>query len=136
MLGCTCTIHLRIQCQRCDAWDIMVNINMECSRVYAQHFQLYFHVFQSFMLNRKCKYSRAPKSFPQHKTYHRSCASGSTPNTKHFINHVLQGPCPTQNIYIINNWLTPNIQNKSSCSYALGSSTQYKIKHQYNHHDQ
>ena len=48
--------------------------------------KLYFHVFQSFMLN-----------------------------TKHFINHVLRGPLPTQEtyiyIYIINNWLTPNIQN-------------------------
>ena len=36
-------------------------------------------------------------------------------------------------IYIINNWITPNIQNKSSCSYAMGSSTRYiKIKHQDN----
>ena len=24
---------------------------MECSRAYAQHFQLYFHVFESFVLN-------------------------------------------------------------------------------------
>ena len=58
---------------------------------------------------------------------------------KHFINHVLQFPCPTQTyiyIYIINNWLTSNIQNKSSCLYAVGSLTQYKIKHHYNYHDQ
>ena len=34
-----------------DAPELMLNINMECSRAYAQHFQLYFHVFQSFMLN-------------------------------------------------------------------------------------
>ena len=58
------------------------------------------HVFQSLSLN--------------HKTSHQSCDSGSMPNTKHFMNHVLQGPCPTQPtyiyIYIINNWLTPNIQ--------------------------
>ena len=27
----------------------------------------------------------------------------------------------------------PNIQSKSSCSYAVGSLTKYKIKNQYNH---
>ena len=126
----------------------MLNINMKCSRSYAQHFQLYFHVFQSFMLN-----------------------------TNNLIDHVLQGPRPTQKIslimcfmvhaqhktytyiYIINNWLMPNIQrksscspntkhiytyiinnsltrniqSKSSCSYAVGSLTQYiKINHQDN----
>ena len=55
---------------------------------------------------------------------------------KHLISHVLQGPFPTQeniDIYIIFNWITPNISNKSSCSYAVGSLTQFiKIKHQGN----
>ena len=56
---------------------------------------------------------------------------------KYFINHVLQVPRPTQlsyiSICIINNCLMPNIQNKSSCSYGVGSSTQYiKINYQDN----
>ena len=57
--------------QRSDVLELMININMEWSRAYAQHCQLYFHVFQRFMLN-----------------------------TKHLIDHVLEVPCPTQNIYI------------------------------------
>ena len=53
----------------------------------------------------------------QHKTSHQSCDSWSMPNTR-------------KHIYIICNWITPNISNKSSCSYAVGSLTQYiKIKH-------
>ena len=144
----------------------MLNTNMEFSIFYAQHFQLHFHVFQSFILNTNVS-TRVPEPLAQHKTSHRSCASGSTPNTnissimcfrvhaqhKHFINHVLQGPHPTQTfhqscalgstpnknhfiyIYIINNWIASNIQNKSSYLYAVGSLTQYKIKPQYNHHD-
>ena len=58
----------------------------------------------------------------QQKTSHQSCALGSTPNTKQ-----------TTYIYIINNWITSNMSNKSSCSYAMWSSTEYiKIKHQGN----
>ena len=87
--------------------------------------KLYFHVFQSFMLNTNV-ITHVLESLSL--------------NTKHLIDHVLQVPCPTQPtyiyIYIINNWLMPNKQNKSSCTCAVGSSTQYKIKHQYNHHDQ
>ena len=59
---------------------------------------------------------------------------------KHFINHVLQGPHPTQTyiyIYISSTiGLRSNIQNNSSCLYAVGPLTQYKIKHEYNYHDQ
>ena len=101
--------------------------------------KLYFHVFQSFMLNTNVS-AHVLQSLllntnissimcfrvhAQHKTFHQ---------------HVLQGPRPTQPtyiyIYIINNWITPNIQNKSSCSCVVGYSTQHKIIHQYNHHDQ
>ena len=95
-----------------DAPDLMLNINMECSKAYAQHFQLYFHVFHSFTLNTNVS---------------THVIQSLSLNTKHLIDHVLRGPCPTQNIssimcfrvhaqhnqhicihiYIINNWLTP-----------------------------
>ena len=78
------------------------------------------HVLQSFSLNTKHQlliFSRAPYST---QTSHQSCASGSTPNTR-------------KHIYIICNWLTPNITNKSSCSHEELSLTQYiKIVHQHN----
>ena len=111
------------------------------------------HVLQSLSLNTKHLTDHVFKGSHPTQTFHESCASGSTPNKniwsimcfrvhtqhKHFINHVLQGPRPTQPSYIsiciIKNCLTPNIQNKSSCSYAVGFLAQYKIKHQYNHHD-
>ena len=69
--------------QRSDALELMLNINMECYRAYAQHFQLYFHVFHSFMLN---------KNVSTHVLHSLSL------NTKHLIDHVLQGPHLTQNI--------------------------------------
>ena len=92
----------------------------------SQHKTSINHVLQSSSLNTK------------HLINH--VLQGPCPNTKHFIHHVLQGLCPTQPtytyIYIIINWLIPNIQNKSSCSCAVGSLTQYKINHQYSHLDQ
>ena len=115
MLGCTCIIHLGIQCPK-----------IRCFRAYALHqhgiiqslcptFPIMFSCVPELYAQHKCKYSCSPEPLTQHKSSHWSCASGSTPNTKHFINHVLQGPCPIQPtyiyIYIINNWLTPNIQN-------------------------
>ena len=57
---------------------------MECSRAYTQHFQLYFYVFQSFMLNTNVS-TLVPQSLSL--------------NTNHLINHVLQGLCPTQPAY-------------------------------------
>ena len=56
---------------------------MEFSRAYAQYFQLYFHVFQSFMLNTNVS---------------THVLQSLSLNTKHLIDYVLQGPCPTQNI--------------------------------------
>ena len=128
MLGCTCTIHLGIQ------WP-----KIRCSRACAQHkhgmlqslcptFPILFSCVPKLYAQHKFKYSCAPEPLAQHKTYHRSCASRSMPNIKHFINHVLQGPrlaMPTYiYIYIIKNWIMPNIKIKSSCSYAVGSLTQ------------
>ena len=101
-----------------------------------------FMCSRAFCSTQFINHSSVSELLAQHKTSHRSCATGSMPNTKHFINHVLQGTSPTQPAYIyisiciINNWITPNIQKKSSCSYAVESLTQYKIKHQYNHHGQ
>ena len=107
-------IHLRIQ------WP-----KIRCSKAYAQHqhgmlqnlcptFPIIFSCVLEIYAQHKCKYSCAPEPLTQHKTSHRSSASGSTPNKnissimsfrvqaqhKHFINHVLQGRCPTQNIHI------------------------------------
>ena len=156
MLGCTCMIHLGIQ------WP-----NIWFSRAYDQHqhgmfyslchtFPIMFSCVLEIYAQHKCKYSCALYPLAEHKTSHRSRALGSTPNIdissimsfrvharhKHFINHVLQGPHPTQTyiyiyIYISSTiGLHPNIQKKSSCLYVVGSLTKYKIKHQYNHHDQ
>ena len=94
MLGCTCMIHLGIQ------WP-----KIRCSRTYAQHqhgmlqilcptFPIIFSCVPDIYAQHKRKYSCVPEPLAQHKTSHRSCDSGSTP--KHFINHVLQGPHPTQ----------------------------------------
>ena len=105
--------------------ELMLNIHMEGSKAYAQHFQLSFHLLQSFLFNTKVSnhvlhssllnknhqslmcsraprstqiinHSCAPKLPVQHKTSYQSCASGSIPNTN-------------KHIYIINNWLTPSI---------------------------
>ena len=131
MLGCTSMIHLGIQWPKIRCSRAYAQHNMECSRAYAQHFQIIFSCVPDLYAQHICKYSCALKPLVQHKTSHRSCALGSIPNTKHFINHVLFGPCPTQPtyiyIYIIKNWLTSNTQNKSSCLYAMGSLNQYKI---------
>ena len=100
MLGCTCTIHLGIQ------WP-----KIRCSRAYVQHkhrriqslfptFPIIFSCVPELYVQHKCNYSCAPEPLTQHKISHRSCALGSMPNTKHFINHVLQGPRPTQPTYI------------------------------------
>ena len=139
MLGCTCMIHLGIQ------WP-----KVQCSRAYAQHqhgmlqglcptFPIIFSCVPKLYAQHKCKFSCAPEPLAQHKTSHRSCTSGSTPNTN--ISSIMCFRVHTQNktyiyIYIINNWITSNIQKKSSCLDAVGSLTQYKIKHQYNHHGQ
>ena len=56
---------------------------MEFSRAYAQNLELYFIVFQSFMLN---------KNVSTH------VLQILLLNTKHLIDHVLQGPRPTQKI--------------------------------------
>ena len=78
------------------------------------------------IINHSC----APELLAQHKSSITQLLQSFLLNTKLLINYVLQGPHPTQTsiyiyIYIINNCLTPNIYNKSSCSYVVGSSTQY-----------
>ena len=91
-------------------------------------FKLYFSCVPKLYAQQKCNYSCAPEPFAQHKTSHRSCASRSMPNTN--ISSIMCFRVHAQHktyiyLYIINNWHTPDIQNKSSCSYVVGSSTQY-----------
>ena len=127
MLGCTCKIHLVTEFPK-----------IRCSRTYVQHqhgmlqslcptFPIIFSCVPELYAQHKCKYSCAPEPLAQHKTSHRSCASGSMSNTN--ISSIMCFRVHAQHktyiyLYIINNWLMPNIQNKSSCSYAVGSSTQ------------
>ena len=54
--------------QRSDAAKLMLNIKLECSMGYSQHFQSYNSCAIDLMLNKK---------------YHNSCAPGITPNTSH-----------------------------------------------------
>ena len=121
MLGFTCVIHLGIQWPR-----------IQFSIAYAQHqhgrpqglcptIPIIFSCLLELLAQHKTSiYPCALELLTQHKTSHQPCASGSTPNTN-------------KHIYIICNWLTPTISNKSSCSYAMWSSTQYiKTKNQGN----
>ena len=84
-------------------------------------------------------HSSPPKLLTQHKSSITQVLQSFPLNTKHLINHVLQGPHPTHaNMYIhiyiyICNWLMPSISNKSSSSYEMWYLTEYiKIKHQVN----
>ena len=107
--------------------------NMEHSRAYAQHFHLYFHVFQSFMLDTNVSIH---------------VLQSLSLNTKHLIDHVLQGPFPTQNISLIMCFRVHAQQNQHIYTYisltiglhpickANHHVPNIKIKHQYNHHDQ
>ena len=57
---------------------------------------------------------------------------------KYFINHVLQGPCPTKNIYIpiYHQQLAYAQYTKQIIMFICSGVFDPKIKHQYNHHDQ
>ena len=72
----------------------MLNINLECSRAYARHFQSYNSCYLELMLNTKSHNSCAPELVLNTKSnrscvpdlafntkYHHSCALGSMPNT-------------------------------------------------------
>ena len=74
----------------------MLNINMEGSKAYAQHIQLFFHVFQIFSLNTKVS-THVLQSFSLN-TIHQSLKCSRV--------HAQHKQAYT---YIINNWLTPNI---------------------------
>ena len=88
--------------QGSNAPELMLNINMEGSRAYAQHIQLSFHVFQSFSLNTKVsthvlqsfslntihqslKCSRAPHSTQNILSF--MCFRVHTQKKKHIIYH-------------------------------------------------
>ena len=140
MLGCTCRIHLgiqwpRIQCSRAYAQHqhgrlqalcpTLPNYRLMCSRascstqmfqascapeLLTQHKYKYSCDSDPFSQHKTSIYPCTPELLTQHKTSHQSCASGSTPNTrKHTHTHT------HTHTYIISNWLTPSISNKSSC---------------------
>ena len=103
--------------QGSDAPELMLNINIECSRAYAQHFQLYFHVFQSFMLNTNVS---------------THVLQSVSLNTKHLINHVLQGRCATQNISLIMCFRVHAQHNQHIYTYissTIGLCPIYKTNH-------
>ena len=121
----------------------MLNINMEGSRAYSQHFQIIFscvlelhdqhkyktHVFQSFSVNTNINHSCAPELLTQHKTSHQSCALGSMPNkNKHTYTHT------HTHTYIYHQQFAYAQYIKQIIVFiGVGSSTQYiKIKHQDN----
>ena len=101
MLGCTCTIHLGIQWPR-----------IQCSKAYAQHqhgrlqilfpiLPIIFSCVPDLLAQHKCEYSCAPELLSQHKILITHVLQSSSLNPKRLINHVLQGPRPTQtSIYI------------------------------------
>ena len=101
MLGCTCTIHLGIQWPR-----------IRCSKYYAQHqhgrlqglwptHPIIFSCVSELLAQHKGKYSCALEHLAQHKSSITQVLQIFLLNTKHLINHVLQGPCLTQTyIYI------------------------------------
>ena len=97
--------------QGSDAPELMLNINMESSRDYAQHFQLSFHVFQSFSPNTKVSTHVLQSSSLN--TIHQSLKCSRPPRStqKHLVNHVLQVHAQHKEAYtyIINNKITPNI---------------------------
>ena len=131
---------------------MMLNINLECSRAYAQHFQfLSFHFHQSFMLNKKNSLLMFSRADAQHKHQILMCFRARTQHN-HQITHVFQSSCSTQksnhscapgstpntcnHIYAKIkhiHWLAPNISKNSSQSCVVGSYSQYtKYKHQIN----
>ena len=61
---------------------------MEGSRAYAQHFQLSFHVFQSFSLKKKVS-TPALEILTQHKSSITQVLQSFLLNKKHLTNHVL-----------------------------------------------
>ena len=101
MLGFTCRIHLGIQFPR-----------ILCSTAYAQHqhgrlqglcptLSIIFSCVPKLLAQHKYKYSCALELLPQHKILITHVLQSSSLNTKHLINHVLEGPLPTQtSIYI------------------------------------
>ena len=130
MLGCTCTIHRgiqwpRYQCYRSYAQhrhgrlqgffpthpiifscvpELLVQQKGKYScapEILAQCKSSITSVFQSSRSTQKINHSSVPELPTQHKTLIILVLQSFPLNTKHLINHVLQGPCPTQtNIYI------------------------------------
>ena len=101
MLGCSGTIHLGIQ------WP-----SIRCSRAYAQHqhgrlqglcttHPIIFSCVPELLAQHKGMYSCAPDILAQHNSAITQVFHRSTLNTRNLVNHVLQGPRPTQtSIYI------------------------------------
>ena len=97
--------------QGSDALELMLNINMEGSRDYAQHIQLSFHVFQSFLLNTKLS-NNVLQRFSlntNHQSLKCSRAPRSTQNISSIMCFRVHAQHKQEYTYIINNQLTPNI---------------------------
>ena len=103
MIGCTCTIHLGIQWPKIQKFQIVYSTpTWNAPELMPNISKLYFHVFQSFMLNKNvlllCSGSFLStqnissimcfKVHAQHKTFRQSCALGSIPNTTNIYIHI------------------------------------------------
>ena len=138
MLGCTCMIHLGIQ------WP-----KIQFSIAYAQHqygmlqilcptFPIIFSCVLELYAQHKCKYSCAPEPLAQHKTSHRSCASGSMHNTN--ISSIMCFKVHAQHKTYIYTYISSTLGlrpiYKKNNHVHMQWGLRPKIKHQYNHHDQ
>ena len=122
----------------------MLNIKLEGSRAYAQHFQfLSFHVLQSFMLNinvsslmcsigsrsHKYKYSCAPELLAQHKQQILMCSRASC-STQTSNTHVPQSSRSTKISHqLCASKSTPITWNHIHKTYGIGLRPIYKKNH-------
>ena len=87
--------------QRSDAPELMLNINMEGFQGLFPTHPIIFSCVPKLLAQHKGRHSCALELLTQHKSSITQVLQSSLLNTKHLINHVLQGPCPTQtSIYI------------------------------------
>ena len=99
-------------------------------------FPIIFSCVPDLYAQHKCKYSCSLEPLIQHKTSHRSCVSGSTPNTN--ISCASRSMPNTKHIYTyISSTIDLRLIYKTNYHVHMQWGLRpKKIKHQYNHHEQ